>query len=387
MKISIITVTKNSKAGLLRAIECVRKQTYKNIEHIIVDGGSTDGTKEMMDDGRWMIDNVKFFSEADDGIYDAINKGIKLASGDVIGLLHSDDLYTDENVIAKYADAFKSDSGQAGMTGRIDAVYSDLVYVKNKSNDKSQKSKDQTDIQSSNHSIIQPYQSGITELKTTNYSVIRYWRSHTKSVDSGSESGMTAGSTTNYSVIRYWKSHTKSVDSGSESGMTAGSTTNLPTGQAGYSLLTTNYSVIRYWRSHTKSVDSGSGSGMTTSGYQSLITDHLLRKGWMPPHPTLFIRKDIFEKYGLYNTDLKIASDYEMILRLFYKYKITSNYLPLTTYLMSIGGASNKSVGNILQKSKEDLRSLKMNGINFPILTLVSKNFRKLPQFLARDLS
>jgi len=78
MKISIITVTKNNKAGLLRAIECVRSQSYDNVEHIIVDGGSTDGTKELMDDGRWMMDNVKFFSETDEGIYDAINKGLGL---------------------------------------------------------------------------------------------------------------------------------------------------------------------------------------------------------------------------------------------------------------------------------------------------------------------
>ncbi len=106
----------------------------------------------------------------------------------------------------------------------------------------------------------------------------------------------------------------------------------------------------------------------------------------MPPHPTLFIRREIFKKYGLYNIDLKIASDYDMILRLLFKHKINSYYLPLTTYLMSIGGASNKSLKNILQKSKEDYRAMKMNGINFPILTLISKNFRKLPQFLARDL-
>jgi glycosyltransferase len=106
----------------------------------------------------------------------------------------------------------------------------------------------------------------------------------------------------------------------------------------------------------------------------------------MPPHPTLFLRREIFEKYGLYNTDLKIASDYEMILRLFYKHKITSCYFPLTTYLMSNGGASNKSVNNIRQKSKEDYLAMKMHNIPCPIFTLISKNLRKLPQFLARSL-
>ncbi|MBE0569907.1 MAG: hypothetical protein IH618_00020 [Ignavibacteriaceae bacterium] len=107
----------------------------------------------------------------------------------------------------------------------------------------------------------------------------------------------------------------------------------------------------------------------------------------MPPHPTLFIRKEVFEKYGYYSTDMKIAADYEMILRLLYKHKITSHYLPLTTYLMTIGGASNKSLKNIIQKSKEDYLAMKLNGLNFPVFTLLNKNFRKLPQFLARDLS
>ncbi len=100
MKFSIITATKNNKAGLLRAIECVRGQAYKNIEHIVVDGGSEDGSADAIKNEQLKIKNLVFISEADSGIYDAINKGIKLASGDVIGLLHSDDLYADENVIS-----------------------------------------------------------------------------------------------------------------------------------------------------------------------------------------------------------------------------------------------------------------------------------------------
>jgi glycosyltransferase len=148
--------------------------------------------------------------------------------------------------------------------------------------------------------------------------------------------------------------------------MTDRSTTNYP--------LLTDYSIVRYWKTQKNE--------FTTEEQRH----RELRKGWMPPHPTLFIRKEVFEKYGLYNTELKIASDYEMILRLFYKHKITAYYLPLTTYLMSIGGASNRSLMNIIQKSKEDYRAMKMNGISFPIKTLISKNFRKLPQFLARDM-
>lgn len=305
MKISIITVVKNNKSGLLRAIECVKNQTHNNIEHIIIDGGSDDGTAEFLnqyqDDSEHSIHNKRqttnysllSISETDKGIYDAINKGIKLATGDVIGLLHSDDLYADENVISRYAEVFNSDSGpnstslhqskQAGMMGQVDAVYSDLVYVRQNLEVRNQKSGAFRNIQSNNHSII-----------------------------------------------RYWKTQKKEFTTESQ-------------------------------------------------------RHKALQKGWMPPHPTLFIRKEIFDKYGLYRTDMKIASDYEMILRLLFKHKITVPYLPITTYLISIGGASNKSLMNILQKSKEDYRAMKINGINFPAFTLAGKNLRKLPQFLSRE--
>jgi glycosyltransferase len=297
MKISIITVCKNNKAGLLRAIECIRSQTYKNIEHIIVDGASKDGTKEILKQVQDDLLNTHYslliISEPDNGIYDAINKGIKQATGDVIALLHSDDLYADENVIEKNMEAFTQVSGSEPVkTKQIDAVYSDLVYVSRKSQPKADQPpaekvsrenigiKNQTDIQSSNHSIL------------------RYWR-------------------------------------------------------------TQKAEFITESQRHKA-----------------------LQNGWMPPHPTLFIRKEIFDKFGLYRTDLKIAADYEMILRLFYKLKIKTHYLPLTTYLMTVGGASNKNLKNILQKSKEDFRAMRLNGIPFPSFTLFCKNIRKLPQFL-----
>lgn len=258
MKISIITVTKNNKAGLLRAIECVHNQTYKNVEHIVVDGASVDGTveilKQVQDDiAKSSLLNTHYalltISEADDGIYDAINKGIKLATGNVIGLLHSDDTFANENVLASIADIFTKDE--------TDSVYSNLLYV-NK-----------------------------------------------------------------------------------------------------------NGKSIRVWNSGN-------------------FTEQKMLNGWMPPHPTLFIKKEIFDKYGLYRTDMKIAADYEMILRLFWKYKITNSYLPITTYLMTMGGASNKSLKNILRKSKEDFRAMRLSSIPFPSFTLFCKNIRKLPQFLVQ---
>jgi glycosyltransferase len=300
MKLSIITATKNNKPGLLRAIECVRKQTYRNVEHIVVDGGSTDGSVEILRQARndsILTTNLPTgqagysllaISEPDEGIYDAINKGIKLATGDVIGLLHSDDLYADVNVIKNYASAFDQPTTNNQLQ-TIQAVYSDLVYVRKKQEVRGQKPKN---IQSDNISIFQSF---------------------------------------NFGIIRNWKTQNKEF---------------------------------------------------TTEAQRH----RALKNGWMPPHPTLFIRKEIFEKYGFYNIDLKIASDYEMILRLLFKNQITSCYLPITTYLMSIGGASNKSIGNIITKSREDYTAMKRNGIPFPLFTLLCKNFRKLPQFLARDL-
>lgn len=132
-----------------------------------------------------------------------------------------------------------------------------------------------------------------------------------------------------------------------------------------------SYSLLRYW----KAGDPSTGFRMTK----------WLRMGWMPPHPTLFVRKEVFTKYGLYRTDMKISADYEMILRLFYKHKITTNYLLQTTYCMTIGGASNKSIGNIITKSREDYRAMKMHGLTFPFITLMCKNFRKLPQFISKQ--
>jgi glycosyltransferase len=373
MKISIITVTLDNKAGLLRAIESVRSQTYKNVEHIIVDGGSTDGTAEAINNYQLTINNDKVdelsrsqqnqengtkislptsrdrndsnddkssripngmrdlkdserfitpagirndkslitnhytlvsISEKDNGIYDAINKGIKLATGDVIGLLHSDDFYADEFVLEKYAEAFShrakrqaqsvrnkggtpidspDRSEQAAQGDEVEAVYSDLVYVREKSKNE-----------------------------------------HIDNLAFKIEN----------SVIRTWKTHPSHFD---------------------------------YAQCDT------------------LRMTKWIKNGWMPPHPTLFVRREVFENYGLYRTDMKIAADYEMILRLFYKYKITSHYLPITTYCMTIGGASNKSLRNIFIKSSEDYRAMKMQGIAFPMKTLFMKNVRKLPQFFRKS--
>ncbi|MEJ5262514.1 MAG: glycosyltransferase family 2 protein [Ignavibacterium sp.] len=345
MKISIITVTLNNKSGLLRAIKSVRSQSYKNVEHIIVDGGSKDGSveilKQIQDDSERFITpsgirndislssdyySLVFISEKDNGIYDAINKGIKLATGDVIGLLHSDDFYADEFVLERYAEVFQDKSipsssfqsqspdlkdqerfliplGIRNDKKYVEAVYSDLVYVSHKSKGRSQ-----------------PY--------------------------------LSAGRISNV------KSQKSKVEDNED-------TDNH--------MQLTDYSVIRMWKTQKEE--------FTTEAQRH----REFLKGWMPPHPTLFVRREVFEKYGFYRMDMKIAADYEMILRLFFNNKITSYYLPITTYCMTIGGASNKSLKNILRKSYEDFYAMKLHGIPFPLKTLLLKNFRKLPQFFNKS--
>ena len=268
MKISIITAVFNSQSTINDCLKSIATQRYNNIEHIIIDGGSTDGTfktiqnfisakrsedgpvpaKRSGDGSTFNTQHSQLLSEPDSGIYDALNKGIKLASGDIIGLLHADDIYSDENVLSKVAQKFE--------TEKTDSVYGDLVYV------------DKKDLRK---------------------------------------------------VMRYWK---------------AGS-----------------------------------------FNYGSLL------KGWMPPHPAFFVKREIYTKFGLFDTDLKIAADYDLILRFLGTHKISTSYLPEVLVKMRWGGKSNKSIANIFQKSHEDYRALKKNNFPNAASILFRKNFSKLSQF------
>ncbi len=242
MKISIITSVYNNAKYIENAINSVLSQTYKDIEYIVVDGASTDGTMEIINKYKDKID--KFISEADKGIYDGLNKGIKLATGDVVAFLHSDDEYYSDGVIEKVVNKFKKDNS--------DGVYGDLIYVNEKDE-----------------------------------------------------------------VVRYWKSGEFSIEK--------------------------------------------------------------LKKGWMPPHPTLFLKKEIYDKYGLFSLNYKIAADYDFILKVL-KHNPKLSYIPKVLYKMKIGGISNKNIRNIIRKSKEDLKILKTHKIG-GINTLIYKNFSKTFQF------
>lgn len=248
MKISIITVVWNRAATIGQAIESVQRQSYPNVEHIIQDGGSTDGTLEVINGMANAQTNV--VSERDHGIYDAINRGITRATGDVIGLLHSDDFFAHDDVLADVARVFQDPN--------IQAVFGDLDYV----------------------------------VAEDTSRVIRHWR----------------------------------------------------TGE---------------------------------------FSPAKLARGWMPPHPTLYLRRDVFDTYGLYNTDFRIAADYDAILRYFGRAGVQSAYLPQVMIKMRMGGASNASVKHILRKSREDLTALRRNGIG-GVGTLAWKNLSKLGQFIQK---
>jgi glycosyltransferase len=250
MKISLITATFNSAKTIGTTIESILQQEYSNIEHLILDGGSNDKTIEILSAYQKKHPNIIVYSEKDNGIYDALNKGISKATGDIIGFVHSDDLLPTPQTLTHIVNTFK--------TQECDGVYGDLKYVKQ---DNTQQ------------------------------------------------------------VVRYWKS--------------------------------------------------------------KVYTPKLLNQGWMPPHPTLFLKREIYKDIGNFDLSYKIASDYEFMVRLFLQKKYTLSYLPETLILMRVGGASNKSLRNIIQKSKEDYRVIKKHHLN-GLLTLFSKNILKLNQFFKK---
>lgn len=246
MKVSIITATYNSERSIQRTIDSIASQDYLDIEHIIVDGGSTDNTINIIQSNQNKI--AKFISEKDNGIYDALNKGIKLATGDIFGFLNSDDMFTNKHVISRIVNCFN--------VKKSDVVYGNLVY--------------------------------------------------------------------------------QSTDD-------------------------SNKKTIRYWRSN-------------------VFNPGCLWYGWMPPHPTLYCKKEVYEKWGLFNDKFKISADYDFILRVFKQPTISKAFLPTIVVKMDVGGVSNKSFKNIIQKSIEDYKAIRINKIG-GIITLFLKNFRKIGQF------
>ena len=243
MKISIITVSYNSENTIETTFKSVLQQTYSNIEYIVVDGGSTDGTLKIAEKYSAII--TVLVSEQDDGLYDAMNKGIKLATGDVIGLINSDDLFCDSDALNKVAKVFKKDKN-------LDSVYADLFYVNQKDINK---------------------------------------------------------------ISRRW-----------------------------------------------------------VTGVQREF-----KYGWHPAHPTFYIKKTIYDKFGLFDLSFSLAADFEIMLRFLDKYKISTTYLKEPLVKMRLGGETNKSLKNIYYQNIECLRAFDKN--NIKVAKFFYPFFRIIPKF------
>lgn len=246
--ISVVTATWNCRHTIADCIASVQAQRDVAVDHVVIDGASTDGTREWLASraGEFGI----FVSEPDNGIYDALNRGIARARGEVVGFLHADDLFAHNQVLARVAEAFEDPA--------VQGVYGDLCYVQ---------------------------QADPTR------------------------------------VVRYW--------------------------QAGP------------------------------------FTRRKLARGWMPPHPTLYLRRSCYERLGGFDIGYRIAADYHSILRLFSEPGFRVAYLPEVLVHMRTGGASNRSLRNIVHKSREDYRALRETGVG-GVGALALKNLGKVGQFLRR---
>lgn len=248
MKISVITAVYKSEATVGEAIASVAVQTHVDLEHVIVEGNSPDGSLAAIE--RAAHDRMRLISESDDGIYDALNKGIQHATGDVVGFLHSDDFFAHEGALARIAAAFEDPA--------VEAVFSDLDYV--------------------------------AQADTSR-------------------------------VIRHW----------------------------------------------------------STGPFHP----NRLKYGWMPAHPTLYLRRVVYERLGGYDTSFGISADYDFILRYFAQIDTKAVYIPEVLYKMRLGGVSNRNLANIRQKMLEDFSAIRRNNVG-GFGTLVMKNTSKLSQFVIR---
>jgi glycosyltransferase involved in cell wall biosynthesis len=247
MKVTVITAAYNSASTIRDTLESVVGQDYPYVEYVVIDGRSSDETLSIIK--KYSNRITKIISEPDQGIYDAINKGIRAASGDIIAILHADDVYAHPQVLSRVVQTMQSN--------HVDAVYGDLLYVQRDHPDK---------------------------------------------------------------VVRHWKSG--------------------------------SYHHGRFL------------------------------KGWMPPHPSFFLKLSCYEKHGTYTDKLFSAADYELMLRMLHKYRVSVAYLPEVLVRMRVGGVSNKSLKNRIRANREDREAWRMNGLHPGLLTLIRKPLSKLKQFI-----
>lgn len=243
MKISLITVSYNSAATIKDTIDSIRSQDYPDIEYIVVDGNSKDNTVEILKENTSLID--RWISEPDKGIYDAMNKALKLATGEVVGILNSDDFYSSNQIISQVAAAFQDPT--------TDAVFGDLVFVDPRNLKK----------------VVRKYSSA-------------------------------------------------------------------------------NWNPKKFAR------------------------------GFMPAHPTFFVRRKFYEQFGLFKTDYRIAADYELLIRFLYVHKLRYKYLPITMVNMRKGGVSSNGIKSNIILNNEIIRGCRENGISTNVFKVYPKYFIKL---------
>jgi glycosyltransferase involved in cell wall biosynthesis len=248
MRISIVTVCYNSVETLGDTVQSVLGQAGVDAEHVIVDGGSTDGTAELVAGYNGQI--AKFISEPDEGIYDAMNKGLRMATGEIVGCLNADDVYADDQVLCEVADAIQSQG--------LDAVYGDLLYVRRDDGEK---------------------------------------------------------------VVRYWK------------------------------------------------------AGPYLPG--------AFRVGWVPPHPTFFCRRELFEKFGYYDPQYRIAGDFELMLRLMVKSRSRTGYIQRPLVRLRVGGRANTIRGRLCG-NREILHAFAANGLRPSAGLFVRRPLARLGQLARR---
>ena len=242
-KISIITVCYNSAKTIAETIESVLSQDYPNIEYIVVDGKSTDGTQDIVKSFGSKIS--KFVSEPDKGLYDAMNKGIGLATGDIIGIINSDDIYANNKVFSRVV--------QTITEKNVDIVYGDLYYFKSGFPDRA----------------LRYYRGGVFSLSRVSY-------------------------------------------------------------------------------------------------------------GLMPPHPTFFIKRTVYEKFGRFDTRYTLSADFDLILRFLGLHKVPFEYIPDILVKMRTGGKSTSSLKRTFIMNNEDLDSCKKNGVKTNLFKFYSKYLVKI---------
>jgi len=246
MKFSIITVCYNSANTIADTLQSVSGQKNVNVEHVLVDGASTDATLQII---KRYADSATLVSEPDIGIYDAMNKGIRLASGDIIGTLNADDFYRDDHVLEDVAKVF--------LDPTVEACYGDLVYVR---------------------------------------------QDHVGQ------------------VVRFWKS--------------------------------------------------------------IAFKPGLFKLGWMPAHPTFFVRASVYERLGAFDLNYKIAADFELLFRFIEQNRIKTVYLPKVLVKMRLGGTTNKNMANVATQNREIFSILRRYYPDFSVIRfVVSKALNRTAQF------